>query len=112
MGRDGVHENRDPLISGAIARKFRAAARNHAQVAALLPDGHFSVDRTLSQGVANMTFGQGMVGRRWHRAAMANANTHGEKRGTGAAPRPQMAMSGWIAKDQAHRPSFAIGGRF
>src|SRR5438270_1498051 len=47
-------KNRERLIGGDIARKFRAAVLNQGSVKALLSDDHFSVDGTLIEAWASM----------------------------------------------------------
>ena len=47
-------KNRDRLLNTDIARKFLAAILAHQSVAALLSDGHFSVDGTLIEAWASI----------------------------------------------------------
>jgi len=51
---DGVHENRDRLLTTEMSRKAMAAILAHHEVAPLLSDDHFSVDGTLIQAWASM----------------------------------------------------------
>jgi hypothetical protein len=44
LGRDGVHQKRERLIEGDIAKKFMAAVLDQDAVKVLLSDDHFSVD--------------------------------------------------------------------
>ena len=47
-------KNRERLLDGDVARRFRAALLNRPEVKALLSDEHFSVDGTLIQAWASM----------------------------------------------------------
>jgi Transposase domain (DUF772) len=49
-------KNRERLIEGDIARKFMAAVLNQGSLKALLSDDHFSVDGTLIEAWASMSF--------------------------------------------------------
>ena len=75
-------KNRERLIEGDIAGKFRAAVLNQGRVKALLSDDHFSVDGTLIEAWASMKSFRPKDGSGEPPAAGRNGERdfHGEKR--------------------------------
>ena len=63
-------KNRDRLLEGDIAAKFLAAVLAHPGVRRLLSSDHFSVDGTLVEAWASMTY------RRCHVIEVDRANSH------------------------------------